>query len=87
MLSQVNPEKAWRPECRNRKNGLSLNVVIVAGASYRVYSAISKGGSQHDMSILEGSNLFTLLNVDGWRPFPGSVLLGDKAFTVCIIKL
>ena len=54
----------------------------MAGASYRIYATISKGGSQHDMSILESSNLFRLLNFDGWRPFPNAILLGDQAFTV-----
>ena len=77
-----NCPKEWRAECRNRKNGLSINGLIVAGASYRIYAALTdKGGASHDMAILSTSELYRQLQ-NGWRPFHNAILLADKAFTV-----
>ena len=67
----------------NRKHFTSLNTMIVAGATGRIYSVLSDTpGKFNDASIFRNSALFKLLDEQNWRPFPGSVLLGDSAYMV-----
>ena len=57
--------------------------MVVAGPSGRIYSVCSDvPGKEHDATIFRRSSLFKLLHVQGWRPFEGSVLLGDSAYMV-----
>lgn len=64
----------------DRKGGHSLNVMVTAGANYRIFFVNANWpGSVHDARVLRESQLFTTF-VDGWRPFPNAVLLGDSAY-------
>ena len=71
----------------NRHHQHSLNTMIVAGISGRIYSVLSVApGKFNDASIFRNSALFKLLDEQKWRPFEGAVLLGDSAYMVCTLK-
>jgi hypothetical protein len=77
VMPPVQHETAFR----NRHHDLSLNVMIVCGASGKIFSVCSsRPGSEHDSPIFESSALYTLLHDEGWRPFPGAILLADSAY-------
>jgi len=54
----------------------SLNVMMVCGPDYSFYYVNSRWpGSVHDARVMRTSSLARRFN-EGWRPFPGAVLLG-----------
>uniref|UniRef100_A0A915EBG5 Regulatory protein zeste n=1 Tax=Ditylenchus dipsaci TaxID=166011 RepID=A0A915EBG5_9BILA len=58
----------------------SINAMAVAGPDYRFYSLSAKWpGSVNAARVLRNSSLATQFS-DGWRPFPGAVLLGDSIY-------
>ena len=84
----MNPPRDWRGECRNRKNSLSLNVMLICGASYRIYACVSKyGGSNHDSQIFKNSRLPQLIRDGQFEVIPNGVLLGDQAYDVSTLGL
>ena len=71
---------------RNRHHFLSLNVMVVVGASGRFYYIHSSvPGSQHDSRIAEESALFKKLREDGYKPFIDengdvAIIIADSAY-------
>ena len=67
----------------NRHDELSINVMMVVGASYKIYecNATSKG-SVHDSKVFENSNLFELLSTHKRRLFENSLIVGDSDYKV-----
>ena len=71
---------------RNRHHYLSLNVMVVVGASGRFYYIHSSTpGSQHDSRIAEESKLFQKLREGGYKPFIDSngdiaIIIADSAY-------
>jgi hypothetical protein len=77
----VSPPSSQETAFRNRHHSLSLNVMIVAGASGRISAVCSSmPGSNHDSRIFEQSHLFYLLNVLNWRPCPNFIVIADSAY-------
>jgi hypothetical protein len=76
---------------RNRHNTLSLNVLVMGGASGRVYFVKSNcPGSFNDNRILRQSVLWEVMEDGEWRPFPGAIIIGDffiLSALVCTILL
>ena len=81
---QVNPPSGWRGECINRKNTHSINVMIVAGATHKIYAFETKAcGSKHDALVYRESDLYQLLSSGQYMPFDGAIIVGDLAYPVC----
>ena len=82
---QVTPNIEYRAECRNRKNGLSINSMVCAGASFKIYAATADSpGSQHDARVYRESELYQRLTVDKFKPIPHGIILADKAYPVSL---
>lgn len=64
----------------DRHGNHSLNVMMVCGPDYNFY-AVNAGwpGSVHDARVLRNAAVFRRFE-NGWRPFPGAVILGDSAY-------
>jgi uncharacterized membrane protein len=77
----VTPPSKHETAFRNRHHSLSLNVMIVCGASGKIVSVrSSRPGSEHDSPIFESSDLFRILHEQGWRPIPNGIILADSAY-------
>ncbi len=64
-----------------RKSWYSINAMICAGASGRVYYVKSSSpGKDHDSPIFTSSPLFKKLSNDNWRPFEHSIMIADSAY-------
>ena len=64
----------------NRKNQWTINSLLTAGASTRIFNVVSDWpGSAHDAKIFQHSELYKALE-NGYRPFNGGILIGDSAF-------
>ncbi len=75
------PPKDFEQIHMNRKNSLSLNVLVLCGALGKVYFVKSNApGSYHDAHCLANSVLFEHLNSQDWNPITDGVILGDSAF-------
>lgn len=62
----------------DRHGNHSLNAMMVCGPDYSFYYVNSRWpGSVHDSRVLRTSALNQRFE-DGWRPFPGAVLLGTR---------
>lgn len=60
----------------DRNGDHSLNVMAVCGPDYSFYYVSARWpGSVHDSRVLRTSSLADRFD-EGWRPFPGAVLLG-----------
>ena len=80
---QVSPDIEFRAECRNRKNGLSINSMICAGPSFRIYAANANfPGSNHDSIVFRESEFYKQLCVDNFTPIPHGLILADKGYPV-----
>ena len=85
----MTPPKKDCHEFRNRKSGLSINCMMVCGASGIIYSMNSSfPGCSHDSPILKSSKIYEKLQ-SGWQPFDPrkygipykhSIILGDSAY-------
>ena len=65
-----------------RKHFASINCMIVAGASYRIfYVDPTWPGTEHDSMVFKKSKLHELLE-SGYRPFEGALLAADSAYEV-----
>ena len=52
----------------------------MTGSKHEIYFiSANSPGSLHDSDVFESSALFVKLQ-EGWRPFPGSVILGDSGY-------
>ena len=59
----------------------SLNVLAVCGPDLSIfYLNANHPGRCHDAHVLRQSSLWRSFELDGNRPFPGAVLLGDSAY-------
>ena len=73
-----------RSHCYNRHDELSINVMMVAGASYKIYECVATcKGAVHDSTVFKKSDLFELLKTYNWRPFENAMIVGDSAYEVC----
>ena len=64
----------------DRKGRHSLNVLAVCGPNQEFYFLSAKWpGSVHDARVLRNSKLQEKW-IEGWRPFPNAVILGDSGF-------
>ncbi len=65
----------------NRHHLHSLNVMIVSSANHNISFVSSKcPGGWHDSRVLRMSSLWTVFEENAFRPFPGSIILGDSAY-------
>uniref|UniRef100_A0A914X2W5 DDE Tnp4 domain-containing protein n=1 Tax=Plectus sambesii TaxID=2011161 RepID=A0A914X2W5_9BILA len=65
----------------DRHGNHSLNCTAVAGPNCEFYFISAKWpGSVSDCRVLRNSALWRRFEADGWRPFPGAVLLGDSIY-------
>ena len=70
-----------RIETINRHGTHSLNVMLLGGASFRIYAAVTDCmGAQHDASVFKNSELYELLKLHNYRPIPNCVILADQAY-------
>ena len=44
------------------------------------FANVNHAGSWHDSQTIQDSDLWTSFEVEGRRPFPGAVILGDIAY-------
>jgi hypothetical protein len=74
------PPKEETIAYRNRKGGLSLNTMVLCGASGRIYYAKSTSqGSHHDSHVFTTSDLKPHLDTHG-TPFEDAVIIADSAY-------
>lgn len=60
----------------------SINTLMVCGPNYEFFFLSAKWpGSTHDSRVLRTSTLYREWQ-NGWRPFPGAVILGDSAYSL-----
>lgn len=65
----------------DRKGNHSLNAMAVCGPDLEFFYLSARWpGATHDARVLRRSSLFEEWEVNGWRPFPGAVLLGDSGY-------
>jgi len=65
----------------DRKGNHSLNVLLACGPEYQFYFCNSMWpGSVNDSRVLKNSSLWTAFQNLNFRPFPGSILLGDSIY-------
>lgn len=65
----------------DRKGNHSLNVMLVAGPQHQFVACnASWPGSVNDARVLRNSRLYNAFELDGYRPFPGAVILGDSIY-------
>ncbi len=77
----VSPPRKFRGPFRNRKGTLSINCILLAGASGLVYYCKSSSpGSRHDSSVFKSSNLFHKLDVEKWSPVKNGVIAADSGY-------
>ena len=68
-------------ECVNRHGTHSLNCMILAGASFRIYAATTSSmGAAHDAKVFETSELYKLLFLHNYCPIPNFIILADQAY-------
>lgn len=64
----------------NRHGEHSLNAMVICGPNLKFYSVNANWpGSVHDARVFRNS-LVSQRFEEGWRPFPGAVILGDSAY-------
>jgi hypothetical protein len=77
----VMPPKAQTILYRNRHSRLSLNILMMGGASGLIYFVKANcPGSFNDNRILRHSVLWEILEINGWLPFPGGIIIGEIFF-------
>jgi hypothetical protein len=80
---RVNPKKDIRVMYRNRYGTLSFNVLVLAGATGRVFYVKSNSpGSCNDNQVLKSSELWNLMESGEGIPFEGGVIAGDGAYPI-----
>jgi hypothetical protein len=68
----------------NRYGDHSLNAMMISGPDYTFYFVSARWpGSVHDSRVLRNTSVYRRFE-NGWRPFPGAVILGK--FTCLIIN-
>ena len=78
----IPPEKAKKGYW-SRKGTLTLNVMIVCGASGVVFDIITTcPGSFHDSKVFQRSKTYELMSNPETRPYKGLYILGDQAYKV-----
>ena len=77
----VNPPRNDEDANVNRHHTKSLNVAMVGGPDYTIYVCGSRcTGRWHDSRVIKESTLWTAFELQGHRPFPEAVILGDSAY-------
>ena len=72
----------------NRHDELSINVMMVVGASYKIYECVATSkGSVHDSRVFKNSDLYQLFTTYKWRPFENAMIVGDSAYEVSLLLL
>lgn len=78
----------FREFCRNRHHTLSINCMIAAGASHKIFYVDSScPGSFHDARVFRKSDLWAVLEdpLYPWVPFEDALILADSAYKVPIL--
>lgn len=58
----------------------SINAMVICGPDFKFYAVNANWpGSVHDARVLRNSLVSHRFD-DGWRPFPGAIILGDSAY-------
>ena len=56
-------------------------MMLFTGIRHEIYFiSANSPGSLHDSDVLHSSDLFVKMLSEGWRPFPGCVILGDSGY-------
>ncbi len=77
----VSPPRKFRGPFRNRKGGLSINCMLLAGASGLVfYCKSSSPGSKHDSTVFKSSALFHKLDTENWTPLKNGIIAADSGY-------
>ena len=59
-------------------------MLLFTGSRHEIYFiSANSPGSLHDSDVFHSSDLFVKLQAEGWRPFPGCVILGDSGYPGC----
>lgn len=79
-LIKINAPSQFEPAFVDRHGNHSLNIMLVCGPSLEFYYVCANWpGSVSDARVLRNSRLSRRMDA-GWRPFPGSILLGDSIY-------
>ena len=77
----VSPPEDKRIECINRHGTHSLNCMILAGASFRIYACSTNAmGAQHDSKVYRNSDLYKALHEHNFKPIPNGIIIGDQGY-------
>ena len=80
LLFAVQPAKADNLDFRNRHGYLSLNVMIVSGATGLIFNVNADfPGANADSPIFRASSCYRVLRYE-YSPFKNAIILGDKAY-------
>jgi len=80
LIPIISPSHNEHQFVDRHKKGHSLNVMAVCGPSFEFFHVNPRWpGSVNDARILRVSTLNTAFD-DGYRPFPGAVILGDSIY-------
>ncbi len=78
---EVSPLRKIRGAFRNRKGTLSINCMLLVGASgLTYYCKSSSPGSRHDSSVFKSSRLFHKLHEEKWSPLKNGVIAADSGY-------
>jgi hypothetical protein len=67
----------------NRHHTHSINMLAVCGPDLTFfYINANHPGRCHDGHVIRHSSLWRSFEIDGNRPFPGAILLGDSAYAL-----
>lgn len=79
-LIKVDAPNEYEPAYVDRHGNHSVNIMLVCGPSMHFYYVCANWpGSVSDARVLRNSTLCRRMD-EGWRPFPGAVLLGDSIY-------
>ena len=81
MIFQIETKREGQRIWYNRHHQTAINNLILSGSSNEIFFiSANSPGSLHDSDVFHSSDLFVKLHIDGWRPFPGALILGDSAY-------
>lgn len=79
-LIKMDALQEFEPHYVDRHGNHSINVMLVCGANLQFFYVYADWpGSVSDARVLRNSGLHQRMQ-DGWRPFPGAVLLADSIY-------
>ena len=78
---QVEVQRDGQDVWYNRHHQTAINNLMLSGSKNEIFFiSANSPGSLHDSDVFKSSDLFVKLHNEGWRAFPGAIIIGDSAY-------